>query len=688
MANLVDIFTQSNGSSVDTHIIPTVEDLPKDRPSLFDSLLKSSVENLEINKQQLQDKQTSNQQTQTIPQDDKSQTLFAENAQDTALNGQIENLKLDEELIKSLKTTTNEDNKKSEVKDEVVKNDKVLKSSNSLLDRLLIEVKNGNLLDNSQTLKNSDLPSSSEDVVINSSKIELQNGENQVKSDNLEKIKANLIEYNKDDILTDDKALKSNNSLIDRLLIDIKNSDLVESSEVIDENILINSSKIELQTKEELLKSDSIEELKITENSNFLDSNEDELKNSLLNLQDNQEESKKIVVETSNYLTKNQNLNNTEVIETIQEVIKNSENNTVVAVENSTVTTTFVDDNKIDKLEKEPSVLNVLTNSLILEDEAKIENKSNISLMDRLIKANTKQGIDTILPQQQTLVTESLELAVSKDVASNIFLAEQKNLLNNQMLFNKNEALKILEQGSTLEDIQRSAAILDLEATNLEVEQNLTKDSLQNLKLEDKDILERKNVLNAILNEKNIRSVDVKNLITNSIEASKALLDNTLTIKEDSIVDVQPNLANSIQSRIIGAKQNLSSMMSDIARQMYENYKPPVTVFKINLNPVELGAISILMKQDRANGLSINMSVTSLATLELLMENQNLLRNSLSKTFNDASSFNLDFSSGQDSSNSSNNASDQKNQNRSNTEAVLKLKESSRNLEEEPTEYM
>lgn len=688
MANLVDIFTQSNGSSVDTHIIPTVEDLPKDRPSLFDSLLKSSVENLEINKQQLQDKQTSNQQTQTIPQDDKSQTLFAENAQDTALNGQIENLKLDEELIKSLKTTTNEDNKKSEVKDEVVKNDKVLKSSNSLLDRLLIEVKNGNLLDNSQTLKNSDLPSSSEDVVINSSKIELQNGENQVKSDNLEKIKANLIEYNKDDILTDDKALKSNNSLIDRLLIDIKNSDLVESSEVIDENILINSSKIELQTKEELLKSDNIEEPKVTENSNFLDSSEDELKNSLLNLQDNQEESKKIVVETSNYLTKNQNLNNTEVIETIQEVIKNSENNTVVAVENSTVTTTFVDDNKIDKLEKEPSVLNVLTNSLILEDEAKIENKSNISLMDRLIKANTKQGIDTILPQQQTLVAESLELAVSKDVASNIFLAEQKNLLNNQMLFNKNEALKILEQGSTLEDIQRSAAILDLEATNLEVEQNLTKDSLQNLKLEDKDILERKNVLNAILNEKNIRSVDVKNLITNSIEASKALLDNTLTIKEDSIVDVQPNLANSIQSRIIGAKQNLSSMMSDIARQMYENYKPPVTVFKINLNPVELGAISILMKQDRANGLSINMSVTSLATLELLMENQNLLRNSLSKTFNDASSFNLDFSSGQDSSNSSNNASDQKNQNRSNTEAVLKLKESSRNLEEEPTEYM
>ncbi len=30
-------------------------------------------------------------------------------------------------------------------------------------------------------------------------------------------------------------------------------------------------------------------------------------------------------------------------------------------------------------------------------------------------------------------------------------------------------------------------------------------------------------------------------------------------------------------------------MMSDVARQMYENYKPPVTVFRINLNPGDFG---------------------------------------------------------------------------------------------------
>ena len=59
----------------------------------------------------------------------------------------------------------------------------------------------------------------------------------------------------------------------------------------------------------------------------------------------------------------------------------------------------------------------------------------------------------------------------------------------------------------------------------------------------------------------------------------------------------------------------MATMMSDIARQMYENYKPPVTVFRINLNPVDLGNIAILMKNDKNNGLSISMNISNPTTL-------------------------------------------------------------------------
>ncbi len=293
-------------------------------------------------------------------------------------------------------------------------------------------------------------------------------------------------------------------------------------------------------------------------------------------------------------------------------------------------------------------------NILIVENEVvKTENNTKVdqklSLMDQLIQTNSKKDITTKIEESATSNPQSVEQINknSKDVASNIFLAEQKNSLNNQLLFNKNEAVNILKNASTIEDIEKSANILDLDANNLEVEQNISSESLNDLSVDEKEILDRKNILNSILNEKNIRSVDVRNLITNSIEASKALLEDTINILDDKILDIQPNLVNSIQSRIVGAKQQMASMMSDVARQMYENYKPPVTVFRMNLNPGDLGTISVLMKQDKSSGLTINMSVSNIATLELLMENQNMLRNSLAKTFNDSANFNLDFSKGE-----------------------------------------
>lgn len=92
-------------------------------------------------------------------------------------------------------------------------------------------------------------------------------------------------------------------------------------------------------------------------------------------------------------------------------------------------------------------------------------------------------------------------------------------------------------------------------------------------------ILQIKNILDSLLNEKNIRSEDIRNLITKSVDASAALLENTLNVSDDTLINVNSPLSYNIQSKIIGAKQQMATMMSDIARQMYENYKPPVTQF-------------------------------------------------------------------------------------------------------------
>ena len=658
MANLVDIFTQTSGLKGETTVLSTSEDLPKDKPSLFDSLLKTSIEDIE-------NSSTQNTNSKIVSQNSTSNLekspLDGEVLEiDTKLSGEaieFETINLDEnsnseEVIKDLsKNVTNDLNndntKKDEAKEPVKNIQNSLSSKNSLLDRLVLEVKNSNL---EQVSKGEQILSEP-----------LKNLENvDIESNDKTFIKS------LDEVIED---LKSQNNLEEKLdsskiviSKDDKSVEIIKEQEVLVKDINGNS----LQIKDENTK---VVELVTSEKTQ-------DVSQIIVNIENTQELENKI--QTSTILKDSLNSEN---ILIVQDEIVNDE-----AIKNEVIK----NENKV-----------ISENVLIIQDEAiksedvKINNNTKVeqklSLMDQLIQSNSKKDITAKIEEAVSLNPQSIEQTNknSKELASNIFLADQKNSLNNQLLFNKNEAINILKNASGIEDIEKSANILDLNANNLEVEQNISSENLTDLSVDEKEILDRKNILNSILNEKDVRSVDVRNLITNSIEASKALLEDTINILDDKILDIQPNLVNSIQSRIVGAKQQMASMMSDVARQMYENYKPPVTVFRMNLNPGDLGTISVLMKQDKSSGLTINMSVSNIATLELLMENQNMLRNSLAKTFNDNANFNLDFSKGEggQSQGDSSSNQNQKDKRDSNTQEILRLKKENKDYEEK-NDYM
>ena len=650
MANLVDIFTQSSGLKGEATVLSTSEDLPKDKPSLFDSLLKTSIEDIENSSaQNTNSKIVSQNITSNLEKSPLDAEVIEVNTKliDEGLDSEAINLDENsnsEEVIKDLsKNITNELNKDNTKKDEIKEPTKNIQNSisskNSLLDRLVLEVKNSNL----------------EQVP----KVE------QILSEPLENV----------DIVNSDKSfIKS----LDKVIEGLKNQNNLEQKLDSEKIIISKDDKlVEIIKEQEILVEDiNGNNLQIKDdNSQNLDDVTLETTQNLLQIIVNSEDRQNIEnqIETSTVLKDSLNFENILIVE--DEVVKSD------AIKNETV--------------KNENNLNS-QNILIVENEVvKTENNTKVdqklSLMDQLIQTNSKKDITTKIEESATSNPQSVEQINknSKDVASNIFLAEQKNSLNNQLLFNKNEAVNILKNASSIEDIEKSANILDLDANNLEVEQNISSESLNDLSVDEKEILDRKNILNSILNEKNIRSVDVRNLITNSIEASKALLEDTINILDDKILDIQPNLVNSIQSRIVGAKQQMASMMSDVARQMYENYKPPVTVFRMNLNPGDLGTISVLMKQDKSSGLTINMSVSNIATLELLMENQNMLRNSLAKTFNDSANFNLDFSKGEGGQSQGDSSSNQNQRDKrdSNTQDILKLKKENKDYEEK-NDYM
>ena len=672
MANTLNLIKDTKATTTSTTTSSILGETTKDKPSLFDSLLANNTSgNKEI--------------------------------VDSALKiVQTPEIKSEENIEKELKTTT------------------------SLLDRMILEAKkdiktsskeevtnltqevNKEILINPETIENTE-------EVKDLTKNVLENNKNhEVKFLEVEKV-LNTIptikqepEVNSEEIIG--KDIKTKISLLDRMIIDA-------------------NKDIKVLSKEELKNFTNIvnpEVITNTEDIKTLDVNPEVKVNPLVNEENQNIEilNSKPEVNIEENITKDlkDSVPLKEVKVTVKEELK-SLNNKVN--EDLLVTTVVVDNKEVQKttvskiVENEEKIelpqnideLVILTNkttkSEVPEAPVKInvdeklnvlnnippQNKdTKISLMDQLILKNSNTP-QSIIPLEKMNVGQGE--VVTKELISNIYLSSQKNSINTQELFNRNEAINLLKDAKSIDDVKTSAGMLDLGLEDVEVDldEKLDLSSKTDLnKKTDLDLLTRKNQINNLMLEKNIKNEDVKVLITKSVEASNALLGNSLQLADDAVVSVNSPLSYNIQSKIIGARQQMSAMMSDIAKQMYENYKPPVTVFRINLNPLELGSIAILMKSDRNNALTISMSASNNGTLEALVENQNILRSSLNKTFDENTKFNFDFSSSNQDKSQSKEQNNQQNQSRFeerlNTQAELELKEENRNKEEISIDYM
>ena len=666
MTTLIDLSSQTSESNGDNKASSNLKnDSIKTSPSLFDTLLNSVKNNQELENSENKNLELKNKNTKESIVTEQNIENKADILLDEDISNSVENsikIDLDDDKTTDFEKVEKED---KELALDIKKDNKSSKDSNnfvnknSLLDRMILEVKN------SDNTHKRDLNIKLENIS--------NNFENSIKSDT-KKSQTDILKidkqeeqiFSKEPSLDNIKELKTLEDGIDNfedslnISKEINKEDSVSTkidNQKIDKLVIENSKDEVIKNGTEIFIEDTVnkENLKVEEISTDLKENE---KSSLMD----------------------------KLIEKNSLVAETNKTNSVILVENKI-------ENKIEKnITQEvnvnglKSLENKQSDSILASLPQKgLEELKKTSLMDTLISQNSNQNSDKNLENSNKLT--DIEVG-SEKITNNKFVSEDISRVEKQLLFNKKEAVNILENAKSIEDIKHSAQILDLEASELEVSKEITKDSLKNLELEDKKSLERKTILNTLLNEKNIRSVDVRNLITNSIEASNALLENSLNIADDVTIDVTNSLTNQFSAKIVAARQQLGSMMSDIARQMYENYKPPVTAFRININPQDMGTISVLMKHDRLSGLNITLSVSSLTTLELLMENQNMLRNSLVKTFSDSSSFNLDFNQGDNNSSSKEQSSNKNRQNSSkDTQSILKLKEENRDLEDK-NDYM
>jgi hypothetical protein len=169
---------------------------------------------------------------------------------------------------------------------------------------------------------------------------------------------------------------------------------------------------------------------------------------------------------------------------------------------------------------------------------------------------------------------------------------------------------------------------------------------------------------------------------------TEATKDISQTVaKQDKVVEVQMNVPNTvvetIQNKIIGAQQKVGSFMSEVARTMYLNYKPPVTSFKMNLNPANLGSISIVIKANKLDSsVNVSMNMNNNNTLDAFVENRAALQNALQKQLGDSSNVSINFGmqNGDNQNNSNQSNGDNKNKNQQANQSNM----INNDLEEEP----
>lgn len=649
--NLLSTETTANTNAVSS----TSEQIVKDKPSLFDSLLSNNTATKE-------EKATSKTPAVTTPTKE-VKTEEKPSVENLEINPEISpEIKLDNTQLENIKI---EPEKAETDKPEEQK----ITSTTSLLDRLVIEAKKNvkETIIPKEIKQNSDIPIiTKESNTENSLEIEVESTntkdtpiilkENIVTTNNIEnvviptEIKQDLDPsiISKEDINTNNLEIKD----ILPILIPEEKKQNLDTPIIPKENSV--TIDLSIKTKEQKV-----------------------------NLTD-------VLLEQTEIKTQN-GITTQEVVSSDIKILAENETPNTILNNGISLNTDNISNIKESPILTVPVEINEVVEENGVEQESLVVKKEEkLSLMDQLIlKNNEKLTLDTINGDINT----PLKDIVTKDLISSIYLGSQKNKINSQSLFNKNEAVNLLKDGNSIQAVKTSAEMLELGLENIDIDQNIDINKVE-VKKPDIQSVTRKNLIDNLLLDKNVKSEEVKNLITQSIEASSALLDNSLNLADDATVSVNSPLSFNIQSKIIGAKQQMAAVMSDIAKQMYENYKPPVTAFRINLNPIELGSIAILMKNDRNNGLTISMNVTNNVTLDTLMENQNMLRNSLNKTFDESTRFNLDFSSSnQNSDNQSSNSNQGQGSNRRfeqqmDTQSVLQLKEENRDIEEKSIDYM
>jgi len=319
--------------------------------------------------------------------------------------------------------------------------------------------------------------------------------------------------------------------------------------------------------------------------------------------------------------------------------------------ENTDEIKTLLDKDNVDKQFNNTEIVTNTVNKVeykideIEESVINIKEKVSDTIIVSTLKKDNIQSLTTIVEN-----TDEISDSLKKPLLAAMFLTTQKITKDQTSLENIRDARNNIVDKQSLESVKSSAEKLNLNIENTDVSHEeeignkpISKEKVNSLEIN--NLLDNRSLNKAVITSKiQIETMIQEENIINSknIELSKNLVNSKDIDSIDIIVSKEAIPA--LQSKIIGAQQKLGSFMNDVARNMYLNYKPPVTAFRVNLNPANLGSISIIMKANKVdNSLSVSMNLSNSNTLEAMSENKVALQTAIQRQFNDNSNVSIDF---------------------------------------------
>ena len=131
--------------------------------------------------------------------------------------------------------------------------------------------------------------------------------------------------------------------------------------------------------------------------------------------------------------------------------------------------------------------------------------------------------------------------------------------------------------------------------------------------------------------------------------------EKTITTNSD-VVDASYLLSNDfsqtkgVQNANGALLKEQTQFMSNIAKQIYANYKPPLSSLKISLHPAMLGSLDVVIKNTK-QGINVNITASNSIVAEMFEQNKASLQLALAQIAKD-SEVSLSFNSNENQANS------------------------------------